>query len=173
MLEGVLIAAERFARLGAVIRGLTRALVLPTMLDPDEHVFAVSTGGAGRAGFDIESDRRVACLRLTRGARAGEDRSGLVSDLVRLAGDSVPRRAELYVLGEWAEDALRSEASIGSALGRFPGRPGAFRTHFGDPAVPIAAFLEGPGARVRIIDLGPRLFRIIGRGAPDDPRPQS
>jgi hypothetical protein len=165
VLEGALIAAERFARIGDVIRTAAIALLLPELLDPGEELFAVSATGAASSPFDIETDQRVGCLRLTRWARAGDDRNGLVSDLVRLAADPTPRRAELYVLGEWAEYVLGSSAPIAAALGRSPAVMQLFTTYFGDPSIPIEAFRAGPGRRVSIIDIGPTLSRLIGRGS--------
>jgi hypothetical protein len=164
VLEGALIAAERFARLGDVIRTAAIALLIPKLLDPDEELVAVSTTRAGGSPFDIETDQRLGCLRLTRWARAADDRNGLVFDLVRLAADPTPRRAELYVLGEWAEHVLQDDAPIATALGRSPTVMQLFTTQFGDPSIPIEAFRDGPARRVSIIDIGPTLSELIGKG---------
>jgi hypothetical protein len=165
VLEGALIAAERFARLGDVIRTTAMALLLPELLDPGEETFGVVECEPGSLPLEIETDRRVACLRLTRWARAADDRNGLVSDLVRLAADPTPGRAELYVLGEWAEDAFRSDAMIATALRRSGAVMQAFRMRFGDPSISIEAFRAGAGSRVSVIDIGPTLSRLMNRDA--------
>jgi hypothetical protein len=164
VLEGALIAAERFARLGDVIRTTAIVLLLPELLEPGEELVAVSTSGTSSSSFDIETDRRVGCLRLTRWARAGDDRNGLVCDLVKLVAEPSPRRAELYVLGEWAEHVLGSDVPIGAALGRSSVALQWFMTHFGDLSIPIQDFWDGPGAQVSIIDIGPTLSRLVNPG---------
>jgi hypothetical protein len=163
VLGGALIAAERFARLGDVIRTTAIALLLPELLETGEDLVAVSTSGTGSSPYDIETDRRVGCLRLTRWARANDDRNGLVRDLVKLIAEPSPRRAELYVLGEWAENALHSDVPIGTALGHSSVATQWFMTHFGgDLSIPIEDFRDGPAAQVSIIDIGPTLSRLIG-----------
>ncbi len=164
VLEGALIAAERFARLGDVIRTTAMALLLPELLDPGEELSWGEGGEPGSLPLEIETDRRVACVRLTRWARPADDRNGLVSDLVRLATDLTPRRAELYVLGEFAEGAFQTDAPIATALRRSGAVMEAFKMRFGDPSISIEAFRAGPGSRVSVIDIGPTLSRLMNRG---------
>jgi hypothetical protein len=161
VLEGALIAAERFARVGDVIRTTAITLLLPQLLEPDEKVIAISTVPTGASPFDIETDRRVACLRLTRWARPGDERNGLIRDLVKLVTDQSPRRAELYVLGEWAVEVFATDEPIGEALGRSRALREWFTTHVGDLSLPVRAFRDGPGAHVNVIDVGPTLSRLF------------
>ena len=163
VLEGALIAVERFARLGDVIRTATIALLLPELLEPGEELVAVSTSSNGSSPFDIEIDRRVGCLRLTRWARVGDDRKGLLRDYAKLAAEPSQRRAELYVLGEWAEQLLRSGVRSDTALGHSSAAT-SLMTPFGDLSTPFQDFSDVPDERVSIIDIGPTLARLIGQG---------
>ena len=149
------------ARLGDVIRTTAIALLLPELLEPGEEVVTVSTSNNAVHPFNIETDRRVGCLRLTRWARVGDDRKGLLSDYAKLAAEPSSRRAELYVLGEWAEQMLRSGVPSGTALGHSSAAT-SLVTRFGDLSKPFPDFSDVPDERVSIIDIGPTLYRLVG-----------
>jgi hypothetical protein len=90
----------------------------------------------------------------------------LVKDLVHLAADDsgrrAERRAELYVLDDRPGRFLRTSGStMAWALGRFPASKALFIDRFGDLDTSISDFCANAASHVEIIDLRPRLGRLI------------
>ena len=117
--------------------------------------------------FDVETDRRIAEFKLARwdGHDGGRQKT-TVKDLARLAADRSGRRAELYVLGDRPIGWLRSTtSSVRTKMKGYPAELLAFERAFHDPDIEISAFVAGPAAHVRLIDLEqrlPRLFKSVG-----------
>lgn len=160
LLDAALEVRRHVGRLNDVIHAAAIARVLPQILAPAERVAARPSLGAGNdpsRPYDLETDRRIAEFKLAQwtGADAMRKR-GVFKDLVHLALDDSPRRAELYVVGARPIGFLSgSTATAAWALDRSsPTIVRRFQEAFGDPAaISVAEFRAGPGAHVEIIDL--------------------
>jgi hypothetical protein len=164
-LESSLIARDRLGRINDIIHALAIATVLPTILEPGEILERPSLGAGNDSTrpFDIETDRRVAEFKMSRwdGHDAARMRQ-LAKDFVHLAADESGRRAELYVLDDRPGRFLRTSGStMAWALGRFPASKELFIDRFGDLETVISDFCAEAASHVEIIDLRPRLGRLM------------
>jgi hypothetical protein len=167
LLHAAMLARTRFGRINDVIHATAIALTLPELLEPGEKLRrpSLAAGNDPTRRYDIETDRRVAEFKLARwdGHDAMRKRQ-LFKDLVQLADAPPDLSAQLYVLGERPLRFLRSTTSTASwALDRSPAARVLFERDFGDLGTPIPDFLQGHGARVKIVDLQvafPQLFPL-------------
>jgi hypothetical protein len=164
-LESGLIARDRLGRINDVIHALAIALMLPSVLEEGEVLQrpSLAAGNDPTRPFDVETDRRIAEFKLSRWD--GHDTSRmrqLVKDLVYLATDRSGRRVELYVLDDRPRHFLETSTStVGWALGPLPRAKDLFLDRFGDLNIAIADFRSGAAAHVEVLDIRPRLGRLI------------
>lgn len=93
------------------------------------------------------------------------DRAPLTESIARLEGalEGSTAMAEFYVLGEKPLQFLRGSRSPAQwGLDRSPPTQRLFEERFGPLDMPIADFVGGPGAHVRVIDLEERLPQLFG-----------
>ena len=164
-LESGLIARDRLGRINDVIHALAIAIVLPSMLEEGEvlHRPSLAAGNDPTRPFDVETDRRIAEFKLSRwdGHDTARMRQ-LVKDLVYLAADHSGRRVELYVLDDRPRRFLQTSGStVEWALTPFPKAKSLFLDRFGDLSITIADFRSSGAAHVELVDIRPRLGRII------------
>jgi hypothetical protein len=164
-LESGLVARDRLGRLNDAIHALAIAVVLPSVLDEGEVLRrpSLAAGNDPTRPFDIETDRRIAEFKFSRwdGHDTARMRQ-LVKDLVYLGADASGRRVELYVLDDRPRRFLETSGStIDWALAAFPKAKDLFREHFGVLDITIAEFRARGAAHVDVIDIRPRLGRLI------------
>jgi hypothetical protein len=158
-LRSAFFARREFGRINDVIHAAAIAISLPHLLQPGEVLKRPSLAACNDPSrpFDVETDRRIAEFKLSRwdGHDAGRKRQ-LFKDLVYLAAfEADACKAELYVLGTRPETFLTTTVSTAAwALNRMSDKTRLlFEERFGSLQTPIPAFVSGPAAHVRIIDL--------------------
>jgi hypothetical protein len=169
-LESGLVARDRLGRLNDVIHALAIAVVLPSILEGGELLRrpSLAAGNDPTRPFDVETDRRIAKFKFSRwdGHDTARMRQ-LVKDLVHLAADSSGRQVELYVLDDRPRRFLETSGStVDWALAPFPKAKDLFRDRFGDLDITIADFRAGGAAHVNVMDIRPRLGRLIAGAHP-------
>lgn len=166
LLRDAMTVRARIGRISDVIHAAAIALSLPALLEPHEVIARPSLGAGNDSSrpFDLETDRRVAEFKLAewKGSDAMRKRQTF-KDFVHLAAEPSERVAELYVLGEKPLQFLRGSRSPAQwGLDRSPSTQRLFEERFGPLHMPIADFVGGPGAHVRVIDLEERLPQLFG-----------
>ena len=163
VLDAALTVSEHFDRMRWAIHGLTIAYVIEHLLPADETVLtcALRRPRENRP-FDLETDQRVARLRLPVPVGSKIDERGLVDDLLALAMDESGRRTELYVVGEWPGLFLSEcHMPLRYVLGKNAPPPETPAEHFGEPDLSVAEFRKRQGARVDVLDVGPFLTHLF------------
>lgn len=159
LLRAAFDARREFGRINDVIHATSIAITLRHVLEPGEVLKrpSLAAGNDPSRPFDVETDRRFAEFKLSRwdGHDAARKRQ-LFKDLVHLAAlEPDGRQAELYVLGSRPIRFLTTTISTAAwALNRMSDTTrGLFEQEFGSLQIRIPAFVSGPAAHVRIIDL--------------------
>jgi hypothetical protein len=168
LFRAALAARDAFGKLSDLIHAVAIALALPHILEPGEELVrpSLAAGNTPDRLFDVETNRRVAEFKLSRwDGHDGGRQQPTVKDLVRLAADTSGRTAQLYVRGDRPIAWLRgSNSSVRQQLRRYRNELAVFETTFGNPDIPVSAFVAGAGAHVALFDferLAPELFGAL------------
>jgi hypothetical protein len=159
LLSAALVVRRSFGRISDLIHAAAIVVLLPQILDDGETIVrrpSLAAGNDPSRPYDLETNRRVAEFKLSewKGADAMRMRQTF-KDLVYLAADESGRQPELFVVGTKPASFLRSSTSTASwALDRSPPGRRLFEKRFGSLDMSVADFTAGPGARVRITELG-------------------
>jgi hypothetical protein len=165
LLRSAIAARDALGKLSDVIHAAAIALALPHILEPEERLTrpSLAAGNTPERLFDVETDQRIAEFKLARwdGNDSGRQQP-TVKDLVRLAADTSGRTAELYVRGALPIIWLKSTRSpVRQQLRRYRAEMAAFEGAFGDPEIPVSAFVARDAAHVALIDIEQRLPHLF------------
>lgn len=162
LLTAAVATRRQLGRLNDLIHASAIALLLPTLLEPNEVVQgrpSLAAGNDPTRPYDLQTDKRVAEFKLAQWAGADAMRKrGAFKDLVHLAADDSGRRAQLFVVGQAPIRFLRESASPALwGLDRATSTRAMFEQRFGPLTMSIRQFTAGPGAHVELVDLAPLL----------------
>lgn len=154
LIDSALVVRERVGILDTLIHAAVITLVVPLILEDDEHVLRRPSLGAGNDPervFDLETTKRVAEFKLSSWKGSdGMRQRGLFADVVGLSLDKTGRRRQVYVVGDlpvrFLNESKRNAAkTLSKAAIRLRGLNGPSED------TTVAAYTKQ--ARVEIVDL--------------------
>ncbi|WP_368679881.1 hypothetical protein R1X32_00510 (plasmid) [Rhodococcus opacus] len=176
LLDAALAIRQRIGRLNDVVHATVIARCLPLILEPGETITVRPSLGAGNdrsRPFDVETDRRIAEFKVSqwKGSDTMRKRT-LFADLVHLALDPTPRRAQMFVVGTRPKKFLASSSATAEwALARSsPHTRTRFHERFG-PAdrFTIAEFTAAPAAHIEVVDIATLIPTLAHTHLPPTP----
>jgi hypothetical protein len=169
LLRAAIVSREALGKISDLTHAAAITLSLEHILESGEKLVrpSLAAGNTKARLSDVETDRRVAEFKLARWTGAdGARQKSAVKDLARLAVESSPRVAELYVRGPrpiaWLR---RTKSSVRQQLKGFPAQLAAFEKSFDDPSVAVSTFVANAAAHVTLIDVEDRLPELFAPGA--------
>lgn len=155
-------------QINVVIHTLGILLLIPKILEEDEHIDYVSLG-AGNTGrvFDLETNRRVAEFKFInwRGGAEAIRQNSLFKDFYLLAEHDTAKRKELYVLDlTYPKQFLRGGRALGSVLSRNVKLKAQFEAKYGGRFRKVSDYFQFRQHDVKLVDasaLVPELVAVV------------